>query len=137
MKIAVLTRTETSDEGTFGTLVTGSGHSCVTVELPWRDNLPEISCIPCGVYLCEWAESPKFGECYHLRHVPGRTDILIHEGNWGGDVKMNFRRSVKGCIAPGEELGRIKGQKAVVFSTSALYALEMDLMCRTFTLTIR
>jgi hypothetical protein len=109
----------------------------MSIELPWRDNHAELSCIPLGVYLCEWAVSPKFGECYHVRHVPGRSDILIHPGNWGGDKTKNFRSSVKGCIALGENFRRIRGQKGVDNSVDTVLDFEVNLAHASFMLTIR
>jgi hypothetical protein len=142
MKKAILTRTETSDEGTFGTLLTDSGFTCRTGELPWRDlngdGVSDLgaSCIPPGKYLCIWRDSPKFGPCYHVEDVPGRTKILIHSANFMGDKSKGFRCQLEGCIAPGLAVKVLNGQKGVSSSREALSRLESDLGLEPFELTI-
>ena len=136
MRSATLTRDETSDQGTFGTLVTDSGFTCLTGELPWRDNHPKTSCIPPGAYEVEWGVSPSKGPCYHVRNVPDRSDILIHSANLCGDVDQGFVTQLLGCIAPGLAVGELQGQKAVLSSRPALQKLQEDLGEETFELTI-
>jgi hypothetical protein len=127
---------ETGDEGTFGELVTDSGFSCKTGELPWRENLPNESSIPLGKYLCTWRESSRHGMCYHIEGVPGRSGVEIHSANFMGDKSKGFRCELLGCIAPGLDVGSLNGQKAVVFSREARTGLEDDLARETFELTI-
>ena len=67
-----------------------------SVERPWLDNQPNISCIPVGEYKLRWRESPKFGPTWQLEDVPGRTHILIHSAN--------FAYQLQGCIALGTDL---------------------------------
>lgn len=67
-----------------------------SVERPWLDNKPNISCIPEGEYKLRWRESPKFGPTWQLEDVPGRTHILIHAAN--------FAYQLQGCIALGTDL---------------------------------
>jgi hypothetical protein len=126
MRRATLTRTETSDEGTFGILLTDSGFSCRTGELPWRDNADDISCIPIGTYVCRWGKSPKYGECYHVENVPGRTDILFHAANFMGDRAQGLKSELRGCIAPGKLVGTMNGQKAIFSSRSTLISIEAE-----------
>lgn len=64
-----------------------------TMELAWRNNQLRISCIPAGSYECIKHTSPKFGLCFWVQDVPGRSEILIHPGNYNTDLL--------GCIAPG------------------------------------
>lgn len=144
MKTATLTRGPSTDEGTFGTLVTDSGFTVKTGELPWRDNKTGISCIPEGLYLVTWRNSPSKGMCYHVESVPGRTDVEIHAANWMGDknlVNPNTDRKylceLLGCIAPGVDFGQMTGQKALVFSKNALISLERNLNQESFRLTIK
>jgi hypothetical protein len=64
-----------------------------TVELPWKNNERRKSCIPEGTYKCKPHTSPKFGKTFWIQDVPGRSEILIHVGNFTSDLL--------GCIAPG------------------------------------
>lgn len=135
MKTATLVRTETGDEGTFG-MLTADDFVCVTIELPWRDNKTEISCIPDGDYTCNWRLSPKHGYCYHVDDVFGRTDVEIHSANWAGDVLSNKRCQLQGCIAPGRSTGVLDGQKAVLESRDALTAFNAAMARESFKLSI-
>lgn len=119
MKHATLTRDPSTDEGTFGSLAF-DGETLHTIELPWRDNKPRESCIPVGVYRCEIVQSPKFGRVYGLKDVPGRSHILIHAANYGGDVSKGCRSDLLGCIAPCMAFGRLNGQMAGLSSRAAL-----------------
>ena len=115
----VLTRTETSDQGTFGTLA-GEGQILHTAELPWRQNLQKISCIPPGSYTCRPYSSPRFQNVYEVRNVPGRSAILIHSGNYAGDKAQGYRSDVEGCILLGIGRGVLEGQEVVISSRIAL-----------------
>ena len=114
-----LTRKPSTDQGTPGT-IRGESLSLFTLELPWRDNMTQISCIPAGRFICKPYSSPKFRDVYELQNVPGRAAILIHTGNWAGDVAKGFRSDVQGCILVG--LGRdvVSGQMAVTSSRAAM-----------------
>ncbi len=136
MRKATLTRNPSTDYGTFGNIVTDSGFSCRTGELPWRDNKKKRSCIPAGVYVCEWDHSPAHGMCYHVRNVPGRSGILFHAANLMGDEEKGFRSELEGCIAPGLRVDEFKGQLALLHSRRALLELEEDLGQEPFELTI-
>lgn len=119
MKRAVLTRAPTTDQGTFGTLLL-DGQVLRTTELPWRENKAQASCIPPGLYRAEIVQSPKFGRVYGLRDVPGRSHILIHAANYGGDVAKGYRSELLGCIAPCMVHGQLNGQMAGLQSRAAL-----------------
>ena len=131
---------ESGDQGTFGSLTTDSGFQCYTGELPWRENKSNISCIPPGSYICTKAmSSPKFGKCYHVQGcilLGGRTNILIHKGNFCGDTSKGFKTDVQGCILLGRAIGEIAGHKALLGSKDALRAFEADLEGADFELTI-
>lgn len=115
-----LLRIRRSDQGTIGILSTPYGFNCHTLELPWRDNKNNISCIPPGEYLTRIRISPKYGEVYHVQKVPNRTFILIHSGNWAGDVDKGYRTHVNGCILLGLKRGFLDGQVAVLNSRLAV-----------------
>lgn len=99
MKTATLTRGPSSDQGTFGRLVFGS-LACFTTELPWRENLQQKSCIPPGSYKCAIVQSPRFGRVYGVLNVPGRSNVLIHPANLGGNTDAGWQTELQGCIAP-------------------------------------
>ena len=82
-------------EGTLGVMTVG-GEEFYTVERPWEENLPRISCIPEGTYEMKRRKSPKFGWCWEVKDVPNRTYILFHSAN--------FPDELQGCIAPGMSL---------------------------------
>ena len=78
---------------TLGILYCGDNRF-FTLELPWKDNAPNISCIPPGIYKWKKRFSPgKQYEVIELIDVPGRSFIQIHLGN--------YTRQIKGCILPG------------------------------------
>jgi hypothetical protein len=64
-----------------------------SLELPYLENHKDISCIPPGEYKCERITSVKFGLCFIVKDVPGRSGILFHSGN--------FTTDTEGCILPG------------------------------------
>jgi hypothetical protein len=136
MKKVLLTRTETGDFGTFGSLLTDNGFYCRSGELPWRDNQSNFSCIPAGVYTCTWRLSAGHGYCYHVEGVTGRCGIEIHAANFMGDVSKGLKCELLGCIAPGFSVGDIDGQRAVLASRKALTRLEDALDRLAFELTI-
>jgi len=132
---AILTRLRASAQGTFG-LLSLPGFSCHMAELPWRDNLPNVSCIPAGEYRCVPRVSARYGRHYHLLGVPGRSMILIHSGNWAGDVVQGYRTHSQGCLLAGRHVGVLDGQAAVLASRAALSDLEAALGGGSFTLRI-
>lgn len=53
-----------------------------TLELPWKDNQRNMSCIPAGQYTVKLLFSPKHDrKIWHITGVPGRDDVEIHIGN--------------------------------------------------------
>ncbi len=68
---------------TLGAFFTDAGERiCDCLELPWRDNAHDVSCIPVGTYQVEWLWSEVHGrKLYHITNVPGRGNIEIHIGN--------------------------------------------------------
>ena len=100
-----LVRFSTGEHGTFGNLTIDNGFKCVTAELPWHDNQNNISRIPVGKYECEVRLSWRFRQyLYEIKNVPGRQNVLIHRGNYAGDVGKGFRSDVEGCVLLGEEM---------------------------------
>lgn len=59
--------------------------SCVTLELPWKNNATDISCIPKGTYQC--SKRPFYATMmYQVLGVLGRIGIFFHVGNYWHDV---------------------------------------------------
>jgi len=136
MKLSLF-RTATGDQGTFGVITTPGGITLRTLELPWRENRPNISCVPVGVYEVRWVYSPKFRWCYQVMDVPGRTHIKMHSANYAGDVSKGYRTHLLGCIALGRYTGTLGGQRAVLSSRFAVSDFTRELQGKPFTLTIK
>ena len=119
-----LIRNCTSNHGTEGRIWHSEGFICCTMELPWRDNQSNISCIPLGDYWVEPWSSKRFGNVYHVCDVPGRTYILLHAGNLAGDASMGFKTHSAGCILPGKYHGVYDKQRAVMCSRPAVTKLR-------------
>ena len=88
--------------GTNGTLSIDGVFQCYTIELPWLNNKPRVSCIPEGQYKIVTRRSPKFGLHLYVKNVPEREFILIHPANYA-------RIELKGCIAPVTALSGFTG----------------------------
>jgi len=79
-----LKRVHTSSVGTFGVVLDGHHGEpfCVSLELPYKNNEPNISCIKSGVYEGVRVKSPRFGDTFEVKgNLEGRTHILFHCGN--------------------------------------------------------
>lgn len=82
------------------------------LELPWRDNQVDISCIPEGTYKIKKRFSPSRGyEVLEYQDVPDRTYIQIHPGN--------FRHQILGCQLPGNGVRWIDGDSIPDVTNSA------------------
>jgi hypothetical protein len=96
--------------GTFGKLLFDE-FSCFTVELPWRDNRPRVSCIPCGTYPLKRCMFRSRYETFEILEVPNRWLIKIHIANAMDDLL--------GCVGLGYRLGCVRGLWAVQRSRAA------------------
>ena len=114
-------QTHPASTGTPGTAQLDNGLFFDSLELPWKNNQPDVSCIPAGVYQAALAWMPHFGkDMYLLQDVPGRNSVFIHPGNWAGDVSQGLRSDVEGCILLGLSTGEIEGQEGVCESVTAI-----------------
>lgn len=100
--------------GTNGTLLLYGKAICHTIELPWKDNKRNISCIPEGCYRLRPYRSRKFGPCLLVADVPRRSGILIHPAN-------DAATELQGCIAP---VTKHTGEGRGIHSRIALERLE-------------
>jgi hypothetical protein len=95
------------------------------------------SCIPLGTYKAAISFSPRFGRgLYLLEHTDPRSGIRIHAANLMGDISLDKLSQLNGCIALGERLGWINGQKALLLSVPALRRATAAFGGRPFTLEI-
>lgn len=99
--------------GTNGILSYRGEEICKTIELPWRDNQAQISCIPEGTFTPLLRENKKYGAHLWVTGVPGRSFILIHPAN-------NAETELEGCIAP---VMKTTGEGKGVFSRNAMELL--------------
>lgn len=114
-------RSLSDDQGTIGVLsIPDKSFSCYTNELPWKDNQRNISCVPRGEYLVKIRQSPKYGTIFHLTDVDGRSYILIHAGNYAGDIVKGYRSDTQGCLLVGHKVGVLAGQRVVLNSRTTL-----------------
>ena len=79
--------------GTNGEFVFNKSRICSSIELPWRNNKHQISCIPEGRYELTKRYSLRFGWHLLVNNVINRNYILIHAYN-------DALKESKGCIAP-------------------------------------
>ena len=100
--------------GVNGVLLLEGTELCKTIELPWKNNQPRVSCIPEGRYRLRRRHSPRFREHFEVMDVKDRKYILFHAGNDAG-------KELRGCIAPVlQHTGEGKGS----FSKAALERMK-------------
>jgi len=136
MLTLVLIRGTSTDDGTFGELQ-GEAFRMLTGELPWRDNLQGLSCIPKGSYTATPRVSPKFGRHFILSDTSPRSYVLTHTGNFCGNKSLGKKSDVLGCILVGLSLSRFDGQKVITRSREAMLRLLKYTEFKPFTLEIR
>lgn len=96
-----LKRTSSDDTCTRGLITLEDGTQIYSLELPWRDNQKNISCVPPGIYKLIPYTSPKHDSTWYLENaelgVGGagfeREFCEIHSANWASQLE--------GCIALG------------------------------------
>ncbi|WP_281228087.1 DUF5675 family protein [Flavobacterium aquiphilum] len=120
--VLVLTRTY-FPEGTNGMLTHKGKLICYAIELPWKDNQHQVSCIPEGEYFIEKRYSTRFGWHLEILGVPNRSLILFHPAN----IAL---KELKGCIAPVSELSGfgigLQSKKAFTKLKNLIYA-QLDM----------
>jgi hypothetical protein len=98
-----LKRTQSDDTCTRGIIMLEDGTTIYSLELPWKNNEKDVSCVPSGVYQLIPYTSPKHDSTWYLENaelgVGGygveRSFCEIHSANWA--------RQLEGCIALGLE----------------------------------
>ena len=130
MKSAYMIRDEISKECIRGILY-AEGEIFHILERPWLNNQSNKSCITAGTYNVDFLQrsrSGKYRDVFWLRDVPGRSGILIHNGN-----TVNH---TKGCLIIGRRRGRLGHQRAVLNSKTALHELAELMERESFTINI-
>lgn len=127
MKQVNIYRLRRSNQGTEGLLVAGE-FNCRTLELPWKENIQNISCIPAGKYNVEIRISNKYGRVYWIKNVKKRSFILLHSGNTTSHTY--------GCVLLGLKAGKLGGQVAVLNSRVAVRQFVEFMEYESFTLNI-
>lgn len=117
-----LVREESHDDGTFGVLSLPNGSTFMTLELPWRDNKPQISCIPPGTYKAKRRQTTRFGFAFEILNVKGRSGILIHGGTYAGSTDKEQKANSQGCILLGTRRGHNGRQKMITGYKEAMSA---------------
>src|SRR6476620_7785754 len=93
-------------KGTNGELFLNGERLCYTIELPWKNNQHQVSCIPEGRYELKKRYTERFGNHLIFLNVPNRSYILLHAAN-------DALKEIKGCIASVTTLtGEGTGDKA-------------------------
>lgn len=116
METVILQREPSDQDGTFGAMFYQDEQICLTCEDPWNNNEVGNSCIPAGKYEVAPYKSAKYPNAWILKDVPGRSLILIHNGN----TKIDTR----GCILVGSLMGFLDGLRAVLNSKNTLKELK-------------
>jgi hypothetical protein len=90
----VIERKYRHSECIIGKMYVNGAELCYTLELPWKDNQQNVSCIPQGSYGGFVRTDGKIGWRIELSGVPGnRQNVQIHVGNYPQDTK--------GCVLIG------------------------------------
>jgi len=120
-----LIRDDQNEIRTLGAMFDGEERICETLELPWKNNQHNISCIPEGKYLCKIAYSPVHKrDVYWIQNVPNRDSVEIHIGN--------FTKDTKGCIL----LGITRAHDYILRSKEAFNKFMERMAKKDFTLNI-
>ena len=123
----ILKRLQYRSDSTIGSLIVVNDKGnvtfhCRTLELPWKDNVRNISCIPEGRYPIVYEYSPAFDSfLWELKEVHGRSEVKIHKGN--------FTYQIRGCILVGRYHTHINSDQIidVADSKNTLDRLHMAL----------
>ncbi len=159
MKTATLTRMPDDLRQTLGVITStdGQGFTAKTLELPWKENDNNISCIPKGEYPCRYTRSPRLSaeslarwlkknqgakeaDCpeeikniytYEIFDAQNRAGCRFHAAN--------FARQLRGCVALGSGTKDIDmdGMNDVTHSGNTIAAFEKFMNYEPFKLIIK
>lgn len=105
-----LLRLERTEGGIFGVLMMEGKVLCCTCE-------NAAKAIPTGTFNCIHRAQSVKAEGFTLEIiVDGRTDILVHIGNWPHESE--------GCVLVGESIGTLLDKRAVYHSRNTMSAIR-------------
>lgn len=140
MRRLIQVRDRNTAEGCFGRLLDEHQEQlAISLELPWRGNARNISCIPTGSYTCTYNYSPAFKRnMYLLLDVPNRSGIRIHKGSYAGAQDHGLHTNFLGCIGWGRGIlyDNVRKQHFVHTTAATIAAIEQQLQYKDFILTI-
>lgn len=114
-----LTRFAQLPDATLGRLEIAGGPTLFTIERPWQNNEPYVSCVPPGVYPLEWDTTGRIKNTVRLRDTEPRTQINIHAANRAEELH--------GCIAPGLNW-QVNGQEASVTHSKKAMGVLLEIL---------
>ena len=117
MKAVIVRKSDNGIETNGGLFIIDNDiviYKCVTLELPDKNNQPQISCIPKGTYQClKIGASAKIPYTHiAIQNVPKRSGVCIH--------KANYVSQLRGCVALGKEFLDINGDKQLDVTASGV-----------------
>jgi len=110
----------------------GMTFTCKTLERPFKNNIANISASPTGMYQVKYTFSPRLLKyTYEIQNVVARTGIRIHSSN--------FVKQLLGCVALGETIADINGDKVLDITNSrkTIALFEQFMGKKSFTLTVK
>lgn len=127
-----LRRILSQNNATLG-ILSGLPKPLYVLEDAWRNNQPNVSCIPAGIYRVSphgWdTGSPvKYKQTWRLLNVPQRTGILIHAGNTHKDTE--------GCLLVGMGIQISQTASSVNDSRIAIDYLRKEIGEKSFVLEV-
>lgn len=118
-----LQRLALHDDCTLGALSIGNTPWFFTVERPWLNNAPYVSCIPADMYPWKWVDTGtagnRNGRGIGILDVPDRDLIRVHVANYASQVQ--------GCVGVGLQRHDFAQGRGVGASGPALDRL-MDML---------
>jgi hypothetical protein len=118
---AFLNRVQSDEHQTLGYFSLYDGvnliFDCVSLELAWKDNARNISCIPTGTYKVAPRYSDKYTKHFILEDVSNRKFILIHAGNFNTDTR--------GCLLLGTGFAKINQDSLLDITASRRATSEL------------